>query len=326
MEKVLTISVSAYNVENTIKDTLDSLLSDLETMNQMEVIVVDDGSSDGTALKVKEYVNKYPDTFCLISKENGGYGSTINTSVKVAKGKYFKQLDAGDTFETSNISDFVKYLEQNNADIILGPYIKYYICNKKEELIDNYHEFGRTNESDLDNIGIFSMPYMHGTAFKTSVWNDYGRDIPEKCFYTDVEYTIHPFAKAKSVAFYDKPIYRYYLQDEGQSVSKEGIRKHYKDSVRMMWDICDAYDLLCKKDELKTNNKIVFEMTLKHVIAFTYTLYSIMGKDFMPEIKNIDKELKEKYPDIYNISNSVKRIKLMRKTGFNMILLYVKKI
>lgn len=326
MEKVLTISVAAFNVENTIKNTLDSLLSDPETMNKMEVIVVDDGSSDGTALKVEEYIDKFPDTFSLISKENGGYGSTINTSVKVAKGKYYKQLDAGDTYETSNLSDFIKYLEQNEADVIFCTYIKYFLCDKKEELIDDFHEYGRTDKLNLDNTDISSMPYMHGIAFKTSVWNDYGRDIPEKCFYTDVEYMIYPFAKAKSVAFYDKPIYRYYLQDEGQSVSEEGIRKHYKDSVRMMWDICDAYDSLCKKNELRTNNKIVFEMTLKHVIAFTYTLYSIMGKEYMPELKSIDKELKERYSNIYSISGRVKRIKLMRATGFKCISLYVKTI
>ncbi|MCR5847702.1 MAG: glycosyltransferase family 2 protein [Lachnospiraceae bacterium] len=326
MNKILTVSVAAYNVSDTIATTLDSLITDPETMNRMEVIVVNDGSRDDTSAKVNEYVERYPDTFRLIDKENGGYGSTINTSIKLAKGKYFKELDGGDTYETANLPDFINYLENTDADIIINPYKEYYIKDEKTELKDDFRTFGRTDALKIDDVTLSNRPGMHGMAFKTSVWNEYKREIPEHCFYTDTEYVAYPFAKAKTIAFYDKPLYIYFMQCEGQSVSIEGIAAHYRDSVKVMWDLCDAYEKLTGQNELTGNSKTIFEMTLNHVIAFAYTLHSVLGKDRMGELKETDTKLKEDYPNIYKMSGNVKRIKLMRTTGFKCHGLYVKSL
>lgn len=95
MEKILTVSVAAYNVEKTIARTLDSCCAD-GVREQLEVIIVNDGSKDGTVDVVRSYCKRYPDTFKLIDKENGGYGSTLNCSIRAATGKYFKPLDGDD--------------------------------------------------------------------------------------------------------------------------------------------------------------------------------------------------------------------------------------
>ena len=88
MNKTLTISIASYNVEKFLRETLDSLCSP-EILDDIEVIIVNDGSKDSTPLIAQEYVTKYPQSFILIDKENGGYGSTINASLDIAKGKYF---------------------------------------------------------------------------------------------------------------------------------------------------------------------------------------------------------------------------------------------
>ena len=110
IKKILTISIAAYNVERFISNTLDSLVSlsgeSLEMLKRLEIIVVNDGSKDNTENIVKKYVDKYPFAVNLITKENGGYGSTINVAAKAANGKYFKLLDGDDTFITENISDY----------------------------------------------------------------------------------------------------------------------------------------------------------------------------------------------------------------------------
>ena len=90
MKKNLTISIAAYNVEKYIKETLDSLIC--KNMNLLEVLIIDDGSKDNTDKIAKKYEEKYKGVFKVISKKNGGYGSTINTGVEYATGKYFKQL------------------------------------------------------------------------------------------------------------------------------------------------------------------------------------------------------------------------------------------
>ena len=96
--KVLSISIAAYNVAYTLKECLDPFLKS-NVLGELDIMVVDDGSSDNTAEIAEEYHALYPDTFRLIKKENGGWGSTVNTGIKEAKGMYFKQLDGDDYYE-----------------------------------------------------------------------------------------------------------------------------------------------------------------------------------------------------------------------------------
>ena len=81
MEKVLTVTIPSYNVEKYLHQTLDSFIQE-EILEDIEVLIVDDGSKDRTPLIGKEYEIKYPGTFRVISKENGGHGSTINRGIQ----------------------------------------------------------------------------------------------------------------------------------------------------------------------------------------------------------------------------------------------------
>ena len=107
MNKTLTVSIASYNVEKFLRETLDSLCSP-DIIEDIEVIIVNDGSKDSTVSIAREYVKKYPESFILIDKENGGYGSTINSSLSIANGKYFRILDGDDWVDTNEFSLFVK--------------------------------------------------------------------------------------------------------------------------------------------------------------------------------------------------------------------------
>ena len=116
MEKILTVSIAAYNVQNYIKKTLDSLL--VGKIDDLEILVEDDGGTDNTINIVKEYEKKYPNVVKLIHKENGGYGSTINKSIEIASGRYFKQLDGDDWYDSENFTDFLNILRKIDVDAI----------------------------------------------------------------------------------------------------------------------------------------------------------------------------------------------------------------
>ena len=132
-EKILTVSIAAYNVEKYIDQTLKSLVVP-EIMDKLEVLVIDDGGKDSTVDIVERYVDQYPDTFKLIRKENGGWGSTVNCGLKNATGKYFKLLDGDDYF--SELARFIDVLQQTDADLVYTPYVIFYengdykICDK----------------------------------------------------------------------------------------------------------------------------------------------------------------------------------------------------
>ena len=95
MEKILSVSIASYNVEKFIRKALDSCCIP-EIMDRLEVLVVNDGSTDGTLQIAREYEKQYPQTFRVIDKKNGGYGSTVNASIKAATGRYFRLLDGDD--------------------------------------------------------------------------------------------------------------------------------------------------------------------------------------------------------------------------------------
>ena len=320
MDKVLTISVAAYNVEDSLEETLNSLVVDHESMDLLEVLVVDDGSSDRTYEVAERFVDSYPDTFRLIRKTNGGYGSTINTSVNEARGTYFKQLDAGDIFVTGNLSEFIRLLSVSETDIVICPYEEFLLNDDRIDLIAQFGSYGTGASYDITVLACSHLLKMHELAFKTDVWKKLGRIIPEHSFYTDMEYVFYPLVHAETVSFYDKPVYRYYLQCEGQSVSYEGIRKHFRDSETVMWDLFDTYNSYCREADDKRMD--IIRMLLMHSASFLYTSFLIAGRDHIKELKAIDVRMRTAYPELYKLTDDVKRIRLMRRTGFMLYGLY----
>ena len=94
-EKILTISVAAYNVESYIAENLDSILI-TDVRDEIEVLVVDDGGNDGTLEIARKYEEQYPGIIRAVHKENGGYGSVQNYTMQNASGRFFKILDGDD--------------------------------------------------------------------------------------------------------------------------------------------------------------------------------------------------------------------------------------
>ena len=128
--KILTVIVPVYNTEKYIKRCLDSL-DNKEINDKLEVLVVSDGSKDNAINIAKEYSKRLPDTFKIIEKENGGHGSTINKGLELATGKYFRVLDSDDWVDNVNFVEFVKRLEDQDADLVVTDYSKEFIYEGK---------------------------------------------------------------------------------------------------------------------------------------------------------------------------------------------------
>ena len=112
-DKVLTISIAAYNLSERIDQCLASFASS-KFIDDIELIVTNDGSKDDTARKVEKWVERYPNSIRLINKKNEGAGSTVNSGILHATGKYFKMVDGDDWVE--NIDEFVSFLKNCDSD------------------------------------------------------------------------------------------------------------------------------------------------------------------------------------------------------------------
>lgn len=112
MNKLLSVVIPVYKVEKYIRQCLGSLiLPDEALMDKMEVLVVNDGTPDRSAIIAKEYEAKYPDVFHVIDKENGGHGSAFNVGLAQASGKYLRFLDSDDWFDTKNLAKLLNVLK-----------------------------------------------------------------------------------------------------------------------------------------------------------------------------------------------------------------------
>lgn len=121
MEKVLSIVIPAYNVEKYLEKCLSSF--EIEAvLDRIEILVINDGSGDHTAEIAQRYCEKYPETYFLYNKENGGHGSGINYGIRYATGKYFKVVDGDDWLNTEELEAFVKLLEETDTDIVAADF------------------------------------------------------------------------------------------------------------------------------------------------------------------------------------------------------------
>ncbi len=113
----ISVIIPAYNSEQFIAETLDSLLK--QTLKDIEVIIVNDGSTDGTLDIIKEYEEKY-DIFTCYTKENGGVSKARNYGLERATGEYVVFLDADDYYTKESLEGFYNKAKQTGADLVLG--------------------------------------------------------------------------------------------------------------------------------------------------------------------------------------------------------------
>ena len=106
--KYLTITVPCFNSEKYLRRCMDSLIIG---GNDVEIIVVDDGSTDQTGEIADLYAKCFPDIVTVVHKENGGHGSGVNTGLKLAKGRYFKVVDSDDWLEETAYRELLKKIK-----------------------------------------------------------------------------------------------------------------------------------------------------------------------------------------------------------------------
>ncbi len=158
---ILSILIPVYNTEKYIRRCMDSLLVP-EVNDDIEVLVVSDGSKDDWVHIVKEYVERYPDTVVLVGvKENGGHGSTINVGIEKARGKYFRVLDSDDWFNTTEFVKFVTRLKDEDADLVVCDYRKENTLITADQNVW-YKNLEDMKQYDLDQIdvGILAGEYF----------------------------------------------------------------------------------------------------------------------------------------------------------------------
>ena len=228
-QKILSIVVPVYNMQDSLAHCLDSLLvSSQELMQMLEVIVVNDGSSDGTSALAHGYETRFPGVFYVIDKENGNSGSCINAALAVATGKYFRQLDADDWLDTEALEQFIPLLMVHEEDCVSTPHNECYPNSCIRAGDASSVAYGQAYS--IDDIRMTrdekGMLFMHSLTFRLDLLRRIGHRQQENIQYTDIEQCYFPLTAAHDIVFYNICLYQYYHGREGQAVSPGNVRRN----------------------------------------------------------------------------------------------------
>ena len=216
MDKILTIIVPTYNMEKYLRRCLDSLIIDDQSLfNQLEVLVINDGSKDSSSTIAHEYEKHFPNVFRVIDKENGNYGSCVNRGLKEAAGKYVKILDADDWFDRKKLGDYLLIMSSLNSDVVLNNCL---LKDEKGKTIGKY-EFSDIIHNILFPISdLNAKPSMHCVAYKASILRDSNYSQTEGISYTDQEWVTFPFVNVNTIFYLPFNLYQYVLGRDGQTM------------------------------------------------------------------------------------------------------------
>ena len=276
--KLLSFIIPSYNCEKYLDKCLASMLHP-ELLDQLEIIVVNDGSQDSTASIAEGYVQNYPGTVRLINQENKGHGGALNTGCAAAQGKYLKVIDADDWVETQNLPTFLAFLDQCNSDVVLTHHITLDISNGEVKQWKSYPaEFRKayTLEQIMSEPGNFDRSLtFHGITYRRDFYQKNAMKLSEKVFYEDHEFATIPCCFAATVTPMDLFIYHYRIGDVQQSVSEANQLKRLSHMETVLHRLAHEYNTL----KLTTGGRAFFEMKTRVVLLSYMTTVMLVEPD-----------------------------------------------
>lgn len=315
--KVLTVSVAAYNVESTLEKTLASF-NDPRVYDDLEVLIIDDGSKDGTAKIAKKYEKIAPHTFKYVAKKNGGHGSTINKGIELATGKYFKVVDGDDWVDTESLVTFIQDLKKQNSDLVLTNHTEVYPDHSKTvKLIENVEP--KKEYTWKDNIDIKRV-VLHTLTVKTKLLRENNVHMTEKCFYVDVEFVVWAAYVSRTITYFDLYLYMYRLGEANQSVAKSNMLKNIKMQEKVSYELVKMYDQFVKSDNMLPNQEKTIFNTFKRSVGSTMRTYLLMPTSTAKKkIQKFDSNINRISSISFQKLDEDKFIHLVRKGNYSLI-------
>lgn len=222
--KLLSVAIPCYNSQAYMRKCIESLLPGGE---EVEIIIVNDGSSDGTEAIGKEYVERYPSIVKLVNKPNGGHGSAVNAGLKEATGIYFKVVDSDDWVQLAAYEKILATLKEltgtdKNLDMLISNFV-YEKVGEKNKVMKYKHALPVNQMFTWNDVKHFhkgQYMLMHSVIFRTKLLRECGLNLPEHTFYVDNLFVFEPLPYVKNMYYLDVNFYRYYIGREDQSVNE----------------------------------------------------------------------------------------------------------
>lgn len=217
----------------------------------IEIIIVNDGSKDRTSDIAHEYMDKYPTIVKVIDKENGGHGDAVNAGLSNAQGKYFKVVDSDDWVDQEALHQILKLLrnleeEELEIDMLISNYVyeKTGVSHKK---CIHYRNVLPKDEifrwTDIGHFHLDQYILMHSVIYRTAMLQLTQMKLPKHTFYVDNIYVYYPLPHVRKIYYLDVDFYRYFIGREDQSVNEKNMIARVDQQIFVTKTMIDMYHL-----------------------------------------------------------------------------------
>ncbi len=304
--KLISFTVPCYNSQAYMKNCIDSILTGGD---DVEIIIVNDGSKDETINIANDYKARYPEIVKVVDKENGGHGSGVNAGLQTATGLYYKVVDSDDWLDTDALKILLDTIKRHLAENTLPDlYVTNFIYDKVSDGTKHVSSYEKKMPQNVifgwENVKKFKyshMMLMHALLYKREKVLESGTVLPEHTFYVDELYAYRPLPYMKSICYLNIDLYHYFIGRADQSVNINNIVKRYEMQLRVMRCLVDSYTW----DEIKKMPKGLkrymwhsLQAILMTAMFFTCAVCSkerkIALKELWKYIKQHDKKLYKK--------------------------------
>jgi len=274
----ISVIVPIYNVENYLNNCIDSIIN--QTYSNLEIILVDDESTDNSGKIADEYIKK-DNRIKVIHKKNGGLSDTRNAGIEIATGDYLMFIDSDDFFPINACEVLVNKIEEKQADYVIGNYINTQENGKLWEKpifnTEKYKEFELSIKDYKDSFYIMNSSACN-KIFKASFIKELNLKFEVGLPAEDAIFTTYCFIKANKVVYIPEIIYCYRQRNAGTSISMNCTEKYFN-------GINNAYKIIY--NNFKENDEIGFYRFF-YAKSMTYMLYKFIDSKFINDEQKID--------------------------------------
>lgn len=258
--KLLTVTVPCYNSQDYMETCVNSLLVGGE---RVEIIIIDDGSTDATGQIADRYAQQHPSIVRVIHQENGGHGEGINQGLRYASGKYFKVVDSDDCLS----ADFPAFLDQlaswdsqGGIDLMVTNYYYVHADGKGDRSIcySNALPQGKIfTWEQTKPFMIHQLLTIHSCTFRTQLMRQWSQPLPKHTFYEDNLMVYQTLPAVERMGYMNIDLYRYWIGRPDQSVQESAMKKRYTHQI-LVTERCFA---ACHLDDIQSRQ---LKRYLKH--------------------------------------------------------------
>lgn len=274
--KLLTVAIPCYNSQDYMEHAVETALVGGE---DVEILLVNDGSTDDTGKIADRLQEQYPTIVRAIHKENGGHGSAVNTGLANAKGLYYKVLDSDDWFDRGALLRILDVLREfvedaTGVDMLLANYVYEKPSLHKHKVIRYDGVFPENKVFSWNDVKRFKVSQnilMHSVIYRTKMLRDCQLELPEHTFYVDNIFVYNPLPFVKKMYYINADLYRYFIGREDQSVNETVMIGRIDQQIKVNKLMIDAYDLTKMKNK-KLRDYMVKYLTMMMTVSSVFLI------------------------------------------------------